>query len=163
MSSVWHTSHNAKYCPKFNIVKGAWPLHHGHCLINIINRGSHHHTNSHGGFAPMQPWCVIRRLSCLTPAHLTIWRQIWQTLRYTIRIPVEMSLGDSSALQISHTSSSSLLSYTKPFFLNNILCFPILEKNLSLFFNYAKLIMLQLPLLQLISRWETYKQGLLII
>ena len=42
----------------------------------------------------------------------------------------DVLLGDGSGLQISHTGSLSLPSYTKPFFLNSVLCVPSLEKNL---------------------------------
>ena len=42
----------------------------------------------------------------------------------------DVILGDGSGLQISHTGSFSLPSYTQPLFLNNVLYVPSLDKNL---------------------------------
>ena len=50
----------------------------------------------------------------------------------------DVLLGDGSALQISHSGSGSLPSYTKPFFINYILCVPSLDKNLISVFQLCK-------------------------
>ena len=42
----------------------------------------------------------------------------------------DVMLGDGSGLQISHTGSFSTPTYSRPFFINNVLCVPSLEKNL---------------------------------
>lgn len=48
-------------------------------------------------------------------------------------------LGDGSGLHISHSGFLSIPSYTRPFFLNKVLCVPSLEKKLisvSIMYDY---------------------------
>ena len=50
----------------------------------------------------------------------------------------DVLLGDGAALPITHSGSFSTSSYTQPFFFNNILCVPLLDKNLISVFQLCK-------------------------
>ena len=123
--------HSAKYCPEYCIVKGnssgaqTWNHHQNQQSWQpranaafmfdpskwLLDSGASHHMTSD-----------LANLSLHTPYHGGD----------------DVLLGDGSALQITHSGSTSLPLYTKPFFVNNILCVPSLDKNLISVFQLCK-------------------------
>ena len=68
-------------------------------------------------------------------------------------------LGDGSSLNIFHTGSLYLPSYTRPFFFNSVLCVPSLQKNLISVFQLCSTNGVEL-LLPHTFRSETCRRGL---
>ena len=121
--------HSAKYCPEFRIVHGnnstpqwqstppwqqqpqqqTWQPRENVAVMNgdsstwLLDSGASHHMTSD-----------IANLSLHTPYNGGD----------------EVMLGDGSGLNITHTGLLSLPSLAQPFFINNVLCVPALDKNL---------------------------------
>lgn len=124
--------HSAKFCPEFRMVRGS---------VSNQPLQSQYRPNQHWQPTPQyQQWRPSANNAIMSDSstwlldsgashHMTS-----DLSNLAMHNPYsggdDVLLGDGSGLQISHSGSLSLPSYTKPFFLNNVLCVPSLEKNL---------------------------------
>ena len=146
--------HSNRYCPAFRLVLGATQNQHAHTQQR--NPGPWNNVS------PFQQWPPTANPAMMSDSstwlldsgashHMTS-----DLANLSMHNPYSggdgVLLGDGSGLNISHSGSLSLPSYTRPFFLNKVLCVPALEKILSRFFNYVLLMELLLPLRQCIFR-----------
>lgn len=123
--------HSAKFCPEFRMVRGSqatqWQL-------SPQNQNWRPPTSQ-------QPWHPTANAAMIAGDNST-WlldsgashHMTSDLANMSLHAPYnggdDVIIGDGSALQISHTSSSSLPSFKQPFFLNNVLYVPSLDKNL---------------------------------
>ena len=136
--------HSAKYCPKFRIVRGtpsaqSWsqPSSQQSSTLQPWQQA----------FSP-QPWQPRANVAMMSDSstwlvdsgashHMTA-----DLGNLSAHSPYgggdDVLLGDGSAIPITHSGSFSTPSYTRPFFINNVLCVPSLDKNLISVFQLCK-------------------------
>jgi len=121
--------HSAKFCPEFRIVRGSQATQQWQSSPNP----------QQWQFAT-QPWQPRANPAMLSDSstwlldsgashHMTS-----DLSNLSLHAPYngsdDVMLGDGSGLQISHTGSFSIPTYTRPFFIDKVLCVPSLAKNL---------------------------------
>ncbi|KAL0800873.1 hypothetical protein Bca101_056048 [Brassica carinata] len=128
--------HTVKYCPEFRIVRGSQAQHSQH-----LPYGNAYPQNSQ-----QQQWKPRANVAMMT-GDTSTWlldsgashHMTSNLANLSLHSPYnggddnggdDVLLGDGSGLSISHTGSLSLPSLKHPFFLNNVLYIPSLDKNL---------------------------------
>ena len=121
--------HSAKFCPEFRMVRGS--------QASQSWQPSPYPPQWHSSPQPWQPRANAAMLSDSSTWLLDSGASHHMTSdlgNLSLHSPYsgndDVMLGDGSGLQISHTGSFSTPTYSRPFFINNVLCVPSLEKNL---------------------------------